>query len=257
MLVPVTGGGRWCEHLYGDDWRRPKPGFNWLLDRTDAAVEGVLPGPGPDEGLLGQLLRAHGVHEAARRSSSSSQTCPDTPGTVVDIGCGDGRDGCAFGVAGRTGARARPVAGRHRARHRAAPTSWGSPDVALRECDVSDRDDARPGAGPRSDRGGEPVAVLPAVLPARHRRGRPRRPCWTRSARALAPATCSPPSSAPTRTRAGEGAHEALPALPERRGLPRDLEAGRGWAILHQEEGTGLSPYRGRGPGSRRVIARR
>jgi hypothetical protein len=30
------------EHLYGDDWRRPRPGFNWSLDRTDQAEEAQL-----------------------------------------------------------------------------------------------------------------------------------------------------------------------------------------------------------------------
>jgi hypothetical protein len=40
-LVPVNAE-QMVEHLYGADWRLPKPGFNWHLDRTDHAPEGML-----------------------------------------------------------------------------------------------------------------------------------------------------------------------------------------------------------------------
>lgn len=33
---------RLVEHIYGTDWTRPKPGFSWVLDRTDSAPEGRL-----------------------------------------------------------------------------------------------------------------------------------------------------------------------------------------------------------------------
>ena len=47
------------EHMYGEDWRLPKPGFNWRLDRTDAATDGGAHDPAADQDLLGRLLRAH------------------------------------------------------------------------------------------------------------------------------------------------------------------------------------------------------
>ena len=40
-VVPVNKE-QLVEHLYGADWRTPKPGFHWSYDRTDRAEEGRL-----------------------------------------------------------------------------------------------------------------------------------------------------------------------------------------------------------------------
>ena len=53
-----------------------------------------------DQGVLGELLRPPHLH-AGSSFFEFIDSLPDTPGTVVDIGCGDGRDALAFGTAGR------------------------------------------------------------------------------------------------------------------------------------------------------------
>lgn len=86
--------------LYGDDWRRPKPGFNWRIDRTARAEEGILSVEEREEVYWANFY-------ARVEYADGSMFCafvtaqPDLPRRVLDIGCGDGRDSCAFGVDGR------------------------------------------------------------------------------------------------------------------------------------------------------------
>ena len=88
-------------HLYGDDWRNPKPGFNWSIDRTDWAEDGHL--------SVEQQTAVHWANHYSRHRHTTGSTfarfaldLPDLPDHVVDIGCGDGRDSLAFALAGRT-----------------------------------------------------------------------------------------------------------------------------------------------------------
>ncbi|WP_343993141.1 hypothetical protein, partial [Nocardioides dubius] len=75
-------------HLYGDDWRQPKPGFNWALSRTDAAADGRL--------TVEQRTKAYWANFYARTAYGSGSSFfefvnarAEMPGTVIDIGCGD------------------------------------------------------------------------------------------------------------------------------------------------------------------------
>jgi SAM-dependent methyltransferase len=88
-------------HLYGDDWRNPKPGFNWAIDRTDWAQEGHL--------SVEQQTAVHWANHYRRHRQTTGSSfarfaleLPDLPAHVVDIGCGDGHDSLAFALAGRT-----------------------------------------------------------------------------------------------------------------------------------------------------------
>lgn len=101
-LVPANDE-QMVEHLYGADWRLPKPGFNWLIDRTAYAAEGILTEeqrsvvwwadhhartpPGPASPFVDWL------------AASQPPGLPDGP--VVDLGCGSGADACALAGAGR------------------------------------------------------------------------------------------------------------------------------------------------------------
>lgn len=87
-------------HLYGDDWRLPKPGFHWWHARTDVADDGVLTVPQRD--------RIYWSNFYARHTNTDGSTFFDEvskleglPEAVIDIGCGDGRDSCAFAQVGR------------------------------------------------------------------------------------------------------------------------------------------------------------
>ena len=99
-LVPVRGE-QVVAHLYGEDWRLPKPGWTWDLARTDAALDALLSSE--------QRSKVYWADFYARKDPAPGSSFfellaerPDTPQRVVDIGCGDGRDSCAFGETGRT-----------------------------------------------------------------------------------------------------------------------------------------------------------
>lgn len=139
--IPV-GAERLVAHLYGDDWRRPKPGFNWDIDRTAWAPEAHL--------SVEQQTRVYWADFYSRNhfdtGSSFSRFVLEHPGTpewLVDIGCGDGRDACALGAAGRTvlgiDASAEGVA------HATARAKELAVDqrVSFVACDVSDRSSLR------------------------------------------------------------------------------------------------------------------
>lgn len=99
-LIPVNAE-QVVAHVYGDDWRQPKPGFNWSLSRVDAAESAFLTAQQRTKVYWANFYAEHGC------ASGSSffefiQSRDDTPGRLVDIGCGDGRDALAFASAGRT-----------------------------------------------------------------------------------------------------------------------------------------------------------
>ena len=73
--------------------------FHWPRDRVSSA-RGKLTARAALEGVLDELLRPH-QYTSGSSFSELLNARPDTPATVIDIGCGDGRDSCAFGSAGR------------------------------------------------------------------------------------------------------------------------------------------------------------
>lgn len=97
--VPVIGE-KLVAHLYGDDWRRPKPGFHWPQDRTARATAGVLPEHLHEE-IYWANFYAHTEYETGSTFQTFIESRDDTPASIIDIGCGDGRDSFAFGQNGR------------------------------------------------------------------------------------------------------------------------------------------------------------
>jgi SAM-dependent methyltransferase len=99
-LVPVNAE-QVTEHIYGAGWRSPKPGFDWKRDRTKRDQSGILPLSYGDEVYWANF---YARSEAAPPSSFAELALAraDLPSTVIDIGCGDGRDSLAFASSGRT-----------------------------------------------------------------------------------------------------------------------------------------------------------
>jgi Methyltransferase domain len=100
VLVP-TNSEQFVEVVYGTDWRIPQPGFFWPRDRTDRAEEAHLPLAYHQTIYWASFYARTGF---AKGSSFFEKVdgFPGVPGRIIDIGCGDGRDSHAFGLAGRS-----------------------------------------------------------------------------------------------------------------------------------------------------------
>ena len=86
-------------HVYGLDWREPRPGFDWNRDRTDRAVEALLTQEQRTEVYWANFY-ARARYTTGSTFSAFVSGYPDVPTRVIDIGCGEGRDSCAFGERG-------------------------------------------------------------------------------------------------------------------------------------------------------------
>ncbi len=99
-LVPVNDE-QFAEHIYGAGWRSPKPGFDWERDRTTRDFRGTLPFPVNREIHWANFYAHHAPFPTPSPFFAALSRRADLPGTVLDIGCGDGRDAVAFAGAGR------------------------------------------------------------------------------------------------------------------------------------------------------------
>ena len=244
------------EHLYGEDWRRPKPGFNWRLDRTDQAEEAQL----TEE----QRTKVHWASFYARTEYTTGSSFfelvdarDDMPATVIDIGCGDGRDSCAFGRAGRTvlGIDQSPVGIRRAVEH--AERNGVTDNVSFRVCDVADTDElgrlvdgvVATATGPvmfylRFFLHAVPENIQEGVLGTIRAHSRPGD---------LFAAEFRTDQDA-TRAKVHGKHYRRFQNAAEFR---RSLTERFGFDVLHEQEGTGLSPYGDEDPVLYRVVARR
>ncbi|MBD8870864.1 class I SAM-dependent methyltransferase [Nocardioides donggukensis] len=248
--------GRVVAMLYGDDWRRPKPGFNWNIERLDSV---------PEAGLSQeQRTRIYWSDFYSRTRSTSGSTffefvdaMSGVPDTVIDIGCGDGRDACAFGRSGRTVLGLdQSVVGIDHARERAASLDLAEL-VSFDVADVADVDDLGRALDEVEERADGPVlfylrfflhaipeSVQDGLLSAISAHARPG-DLFAAEFRTDADAKTDKVHEKHYRRFQSAGA------------LATDLREARGFEILHFEEGAGLSPYKGEDPVLCRIVGRR
>lgn len=136
LQVPVNDEA-FVAHIYGEDWRLPKPGFNWSLARTDVADDGVLTRAQRTKVYWADFY-AHHEYDTGSTFCDFLAARDEMPQTVIDIGCGDGRDSRAFAAGGRTvlGLDQSPVGVEH-ANKRAEELGLAE-RAKFRVCDVSD-----------------------------------------------------------------------------------------------------------------------
>lgn len=253
-LVPVNAEDV-VRLLYGDDWRRPKPGFNWNLDRTDSAKGGRVPS---DEREKVYWANFYATMEYTEGSTFFEfvNAQPDIPQRVLDIGCGDGRDSCAFGAAGRSVVGLdRSAVGIEHAGNHASANNVGD-KVAFEVCDVSDAEAVGSLFAARIP-DGEPVMF------------------YLRFFLHSIPEGVQDSLMSSIRDHARPGDVFAAEFRSDRdeenskvhgkhyRRFQNGAEFGArltsdyGFTLVHEEENTGLSPYQGEDPVLYRVIARR
>lgn len=252
-LVPARAEAV-VEHIYGADWRSPKPGFDWSLDRTDSAPEGYLSDAQRTKVYWANFYSRTG-YEAGSGFFELIQKREATPDTIIDIGCGDGRDSRAFAEAGRTVLGLdQSVVGIEHAASRVRDGIAGA--ARFRVCDVADTADLGRMLAEETDRVDGAVLfymrfflhaiseqVQVGLLDAIGSHARPG------DQLAAEFRTDKDETSAKVHTKHYRRFQNADAFV-------RDLEA-RGWRVEHSEEGTGLSPYREEDPVLCRVIAHR
>ncbi len=100
VLVPVCAE-QLLETLYGEDWRRPKTGFQWSVEKRGNDRTGVMTPSRVTDVYWTDYYAHHGHAEASSFARFVHDQLGADPVTVVDIGCGDGRDSIFFATRGR------------------------------------------------------------------------------------------------------------------------------------------------------------
>ena len=254
-LVPANAE-EFVEHIYGSDWAQPKPGFNWNLDRTRSAPEAQL--------SPAQLSSLYWADFYARHEYTSASTfCDflldrdDVPGTVIDLGCGDGRDSFGFGAAGRQVVGLdRSAVGIEHASARAASLGLAE-RVRFVCCDAADGPQLRAAVGDAlAAADGAALFYLRFFLHA-----------ITEDVQDVVLGTLAD-LARPGDVLAAEFRTEADESTTKTHGghyrryqdgwaLTERLQAQHGFTVLHREEGTGLSPYGDEDPVLFRLVVRR
>ncbi|MDF1606184.1 methyltransferase domain-containing protein [Nocardioides sp. YIM 152315] len=254
-LVPVRSE-ELLAAIYGDDWRRPKTGFDWKIERRGEDVSGQLT-PAQRTTVYWADYYAHNGHTEGSSFAQFVQDRHDTAGTVVDIGCGDGRDSFHFGSVGRTvvGLDRSDVGVAH-ARDRALGAGLGE-RVTFEVCDLGDAE--RLAAVLDATRGGDgagPVVhytrfVLHAITED-----------VQETLLDVLGDTARPGDLLAAEFRTDKDAHRQK-AHPKHYRRYQDAEAfvadlrRRGWELLYEVESDGLAPWGEEDPVLCRVIARR
>lgn len=253
-LVPA-GAEQVLEHVYGTDWRTPNPAFSWASERTAQAVDGFLPAAVVEE-IYWAGFYARTTYTTGSTFQQLVQSRADVPGTIVDIGCGDGRDSYAFAAAGRpkvTGLDRSHVGVRQAARK---AEQLGYAGLGFTACDVGDAPKLRATLrGARS--GDEPMTFyLRFFLHSI--------PEDVQRTLLGVVAECSRPGdyfAAEFRTDRDEAAAKVhgnhYRRFQNGAAFGRALRETYGFTPLLEQEGNGFSPYKGEDPYLYRVIGRR
>ena len=228
------------------------------IDRTGVGPRGGTSASSSGRGSTGPTSTAATTSTPVRRSPGSCSSIPALPEWLVDIGCGDGRDACALGAAGRTvlgidasaeGVGPTPPPGQRSSRSTSACPSWRATCLTDRRL----RQHLEELRGRARDRSGSTCASSSTRSPSTSRR------------------TCSRPSTRSARpgdVLLAEFRTVEDKQAPKTHGkhYRRFLDAARLRDELRERfrfdadyfvEGRGLSPYGDEDPVLCRVVARR
>jgi SAM-dependent methyltransferase len=141
VLVPGNGEAM-VEAIYGAGWRIPTPGFSWNKDRTKRDRSAIVPLDDVEE-IYWANFYARTEYTAGSTFFDFVNSRPEMTTHVIDIGCGDGRDSYAFGLAARnvTGLDRSHIGVRH-ADKKAHDMGMGD-RVQFAACDVGEADNLR------------------------------------------------------------------------------------------------------------------
>lgn len=254
-LLPVVAE-QVAEVLYGAGWRQPQPGFSWHRDRTSRGEAALVP-PTMVEEVYWADFYAHAEFTTGSTFFDFVDS-QEIPSTVVDLGCGDGRDAIAHAAAGRhvVGVDRSRVAVRH-AQARAEKLGLAG-RLTFASADVADA----PGltailTQARSKADGGPVLVYLRFF----LHSIPEETQQALLDTVAAAGRAGDVIAAEFRTEQDakgpkvHGAHYRR--YQDGRAFGQLLDEHYGYEVLVEREGTGLSPYGDEDPHLYRVIARR
>ena len=254
-LVPANDE-QMAELLYGSGWRSPQPGFDWARECTKRDWPGVLSVADVQEVYWADLYSHHEFTDASTFFAKVS-SMPDLPSTVVDLGCGDGRDSLAFASTGRAvlGVDGSSVAVRNAAR-RAAEQGLEH-RVRFVVCDLGYVDRLSAEVGKAVEAGdGNVLFYLRFVLHAV--------PAKTQALVLQVLSELARPGdllAAEFRTEEDENRPKTFGSRYRRfqngPAFGRDLTEKYGFTVVDEEAGTGLAPYKREDPALYRVVARK
>lgn len=87
------------EHIYGENWKIPQQGLKWNYARKVSAKEARM-SKADRESVYWANFYARNTFSAGSNFFQELDKRDDLPHTVLDIGCGDGRDSFAFAESG-------------------------------------------------------------------------------------------------------------------------------------------------------------
>jgi SAM-dependent methyltransferase len=253
VLVPGNAEAL-TETIYGPQWRVPTPGFDWDRDRRLRAVEAMLPMEEREE-IYWANFYARTEYTSGSTFFGAVNARPDMADHVIDIGCGDGRDSYAFGLAGRkvTGLDRSHIGVRHAAKKAA---DMGMDQVSFVACDVADAAGLREVLRAATERAGDAPLMfyarfflhsIPADVQA------------TLMAEIRDAARPGDMFAAEFRTTADKGlrkVHEKhYRRFQDGAAFGRALAETFGFEVLDEVESAGLSPYQDEDPVLYRVVA--
>ncbi len=256
VLVPADADAL-VEHIYGDDWQHPRPTFDWSVERT-TRLFGSTTTAAERSRVYWANFYAHTAYTSGSPFAEFLLARPDTPPAVVDIGCGDGRDACAFGVSGRAVLGIdESVIGIGHAAQQAAALGVGE-RVRFQACDVADAARLRELLEAfRSETGNGPVLLYLRfflhAIPEHVQEGLLE--VLDAAARPGDGFAAEFRTEADARGAKVHGRHYRR--FQDGQAFGRLLQDRYGFAIVHEQEGTGLSPYGDEDPVLYRVLARR
>jgi hypothetical protein len=256
VRVPVDAE-KLAEHIYGASWRTPIAGFHWSRARTGWRRDGWIPPVFADEVYWANFYARHELAEGSTFADFVvSRDC--LPTAVLDIGCGDGRDSFAFARAGR---RARGLDRSHvgiqHASAKAETTGLGA-TLSFVAGDVGDAATVHEIVKQtREAADGEPLLFYMRFL----LHAIPEETQETLMTALAEAAQDNDVVAAEFRTDKDESKKKVYGNHYRRYqdgyAFGRALRERYGFAVEHEEEGTGLAPYKDEDPVLYRVIAKK